>query len=45
MYITYLTHGVTTLQYDLSEDQTQYQGQRGEVQNLWLIHREFTVKN
>jgi hypothetical protein len=44
MYVTHMTHDVTTLQYDLAEDQTQYQGQGSEVQNLQLIHREFSVR-
>lgn len=44
MYVTHLTHDVTTLQHDLAESKTQYQGQRGEVQNLQLIHRECAVR-
>jgi hypothetical protein len=44
MYVTHLTRDVTTLQYDLAKDQTQYQGQRGDVQNLQLIHREFAAR-
>jgi hypothetical protein len=42
-YVTHLTHDVTILQCDLAENQTQYQGQSGEVQNLHLVHREFAV--